>query len=257
MGKPALKTSHAVGDHQLRTLTRTVSEWMNWFAWKDKSHSVSLLHNWTVVTMLWRSGYNSAHMNFFKEDSRVEFNNDANASLVMEAMLSSIFVWKKSYSTNMCNLNNLCHLIKKLWPLLHYLWYAYCHFLFHLGGRHLLHNEWLHKGRPRLLLAHWPSMIYSACLLHNVLPLVFCGLMEDLTSSFMISSTRIFLRTTLTVHSLPRHSCCVSCLGLLCHCCTQAISITSSQTSVLYRLFVHKKPSPEGVTTLRTGDLNV
>jgi hypothetical protein len=73
---------------------------------------MSLLHNWTVATVLWRSGYNSAHPNFFKEDSRVGFNDGANASLVMDTMLSSTLVWRKRHSTNMCNLNDLCQLIK-------------------------------------------------------------------------------------------------------------------------------------------------
>jgi hypothetical protein len=59
-------------------------------------------------------------LNFFKEDSKVWFNNGANASLVMETMLSSTFVQRKSYPTNMRNLNDLCQLIKKLHPLLHY-----------------------------------------------------------------------------------------------------------------------------------------
>jgi hypothetical protein len=58
----------------------------------------------------------NAHLNSSKEDSRVGFNDGANASLVMETMLSSAFVWRKSYSTNMCNLNDLCQLIKKVRP---------------------------------------------------------------------------------------------------------------------------------------------
>jgi hypothetical protein len=83
---------------------------------KDESHSMSLLHDWTVVPMLWRSGYNSAHLNFFKENSRAGFNDGAKAS----TMLSSTSVWRKSYSTNMCNLNDLCQLICPLWHYFRY-----------------------------------------------------------------------------------------------------------------------------------------
>jgi hypothetical protein len=52
-----------------------------------------------------------------------EVNNGANASLVKETVLSSTFVWRKSYSSNMCNLNDLCQLTKKLCPLSHYFQY--------------------------------------------------------------------------------------------------------------------------------------
>jgi transposase len=58
------------------------------------------------ITMLWRSGYNSAYLNSFKKNSRVGFNDGTNASLLMETMFSSTFLWRKSYSTNMCNLND-------------------------------------------------------------------------------------------------------------------------------------------------------
>jgi transposase-like protein len=61
---------------------------------------------------------------FFKEDSRDWFNKFANASLVMETMSSSTFVLRKSYSTNIRSSNDLCQLIKKLCPLLHYFRYA-------------------------------------------------------------------------------------------------------------------------------------
>jgi hypothetical protein len=47
---------------------------------------------------------------FFKQDSRGGFNDGANASLVVETMLSGALIWRKSYSTNPMLLN------KKLLP---------------------------------------------------------------------------------------------------------------------------------------------
>lgn len=79
---------------------------------RQSSRTTIWWHKWC------ESGYEevgtTAHTwNFFREDSRVGFNNGANELLVIETVLSSTFVSWKSYSSNMCDMNHLCQLIKK------------------------------------------------------------------------------------------------------------------------------------------------
>lgn len=50
---------------------------------------------------------------FFKEGSRVGFNDDVNASLVMETQLRRLFEQTKVYFTNMCNFNDHYQLVSK------------------------------------------------------------------------------------------------------------------------------------------------
>jgi hypothetical protein len=56
----------------------------------------------------------------------------------------------------------------------------------------------------------------GARFLHNVLSLVFCSLLEELTTTFMTSRTRVCLRASSSVFLPPRSA--VLYLGLLSHC---------------------------------------
>lgn len=72
-------------------------------------------------------GPSAATKENLKDNLRVGSNDWSDASLVKETILRSIFVSKKSYSpTNMCNFNDLCQLIKNLFPLLQYSRYSPC-----------------------------------------------------------------------------------------------------------------------------------
>lgn len=60
------------------------------------------------------------HIRIFSEGSRVGINDGAYIPLPMETMLCIIFVQKKSYSTNIGNLNGQRNLIKTLYSRSHY-----------------------------------------------------------------------------------------------------------------------------------------
>jgi hypothetical protein len=120
-GKPGLKTSHVVGDHQLRPLTRTLSVWINWFAWKE-SHTP-----WArYTTGLWSQCCEEVGTTMHTWISSERFQEFVSTMAKRHRLwwrLTS--VWRKSYSTNMCNFNDLCQLIKKLWSFLHFFRYAH------------------------------------------------------------------------------------------------------------------------------------
>lgn len=101
-------------DQQLQPLTRIVSNWKNLFEWKDESQPMSMPHNWIVShsaiqKIMKELGYPKVCVKWIRRQltpdikerrMEVDFTVGLNASLLMESILSSTSVLRKSWHTN-------------------------------------------------------------------------------------------------------------------------------------------------------------